>query len=160
MLDGKTFLPVTGMPMRKMACMSRLFALAEPVPLTVPILKAKSLTGIRHDQFELSHVPGRGRTAFGAEPAMQADVFVLYHQPLRLRQRPRTEDGLLGVRRRRGQVGAQIELRRRVGRDGQTVHRADVDAGVALDAQAVREVRLYVTVQTALDFPRRLFRGE
>ena len=43
MFDGKTFLPVTGMPMRKMACMSRLFALAEPVPLTVPILKAKSL---------------------------------------------------------------------------------------------------------------------
>src|SRR5829696_5973562 len=43
MFDGKTFLPVTGMPMRKMACMSKLFALAEPVPLTVPILNAKSL---------------------------------------------------------------------------------------------------------------------
>ena len=48
MFDGKTFLPVTGMPMRKMACMSRLFALAEPVPLTVPILKAKSLIRGRH----------------------------------------------------------------------------------------------------------------
>ena len=44
MLDGKMFLPETGMPMRKMACMSRLFALAEPVPLTLAILKAKSLT--------------------------------------------------------------------------------------------------------------------
>src|SRR5215211_4958982 len=43
MLDGKTFFPVTGMPMRKMACMSKLFALADPVPLTVPILNAKSL---------------------------------------------------------------------------------------------------------------------
>ena len=44
MFDGKTFFPVTGIPMRKMACMSRPFALAEPVPLTVPILSAKSFT--------------------------------------------------------------------------------------------------------------------
>ena len=44
MFDGKTFFPETGMPMRKIACMSRLFALAEPVPLTVAILKAKSFT--------------------------------------------------------------------------------------------------------------------
>src|SRR5690606_37722926 len=44
MFDGKTFLPVTGMPIRKIVCMIRLFALAEPVPLTVPILNAKSLT--------------------------------------------------------------------------------------------------------------------
>src|SRR6476659_8212594 len=44
MFDGKTFFPVTGMPMRKMACISKLLALAEPVPFTVPILNAKSLT--------------------------------------------------------------------------------------------------------------------
>src|SRR4029079_7254736 len=44
MFDGKTFLPVTGIPIRKMACISRLLALAEPVPFTVPILNAKSLT--------------------------------------------------------------------------------------------------------------------
>ena len=43
MFDGKMFLPVTGMPMRKIACINKLFALAEPVPLTVAILKAKSL---------------------------------------------------------------------------------------------------------------------
>lgn len=42
MFDGKTFFPDTGMPMRKMACMSRPFALADPVPLTVPIFRAKS----------------------------------------------------------------------------------------------------------------------
>src|SRR5688500_4081458 len=41
MLDGKRFLPVTGMPMRKIACRRRPFALAEPVPFTVAILKAK-----------------------------------------------------------------------------------------------------------------------
>ena len=29
--------------MRKIDCISNVFALAEPVPLTVPILKAKSL---------------------------------------------------------------------------------------------------------------------
>jgi hypothetical protein len=44
MFDGNTFFPDTGIPMRKIACMRRLFALAEPVPLTVAILKAKSLT--------------------------------------------------------------------------------------------------------------------
>src|SRR5918999_911475 len=44
MLDGNTFFPDTGIPIRKIACMMRLFALAEPVPLTVAILKAKSLT--------------------------------------------------------------------------------------------------------------------
>ena len=43
MFDGKTFLPVTGMPIRKMACMIRPLAEADPVPLAVAILKAKSL---------------------------------------------------------------------------------------------------------------------
>ena len=44
MFEGKTFLPVTGTPMRKMACMIRPLAEAEPVPLAVAILNAKSLT--------------------------------------------------------------------------------------------------------------------
>ena len=44
MFDGNTFFPVTGTPMRKMACMIRPFALADPVPFAVAILKAKSLT--------------------------------------------------------------------------------------------------------------------
>src|SRR4026207_2466691 len=44
MLEGKTFLPVTGTPIRKMACISRPLADADPVPLAVAILKAKSLT--------------------------------------------------------------------------------------------------------------------
>src|SRR3954453_5232435 len=43
MFDGKTFLPVTGTPMRKMACISRPLADADPVPFGVAILKAKSL---------------------------------------------------------------------------------------------------------------------
>src|SRR5271163_2364053 len=43
MLEGNRFFPETGMPMRKMACMSRPLALADPVPLTLASLKAKSL---------------------------------------------------------------------------------------------------------------------
>src|ERR1019366_8424328 len=44
MFDGKMFLPETGIPIRKMDCMRRLFALADPVPFTVAILNEKSLT--------------------------------------------------------------------------------------------------------------------
>src|SRR5678815_63775 len=112
MFDGKTFFPVTGMPMRKMACISKLLALAEPVPFTVPILKAKSLTrdsteflpppstsGILHHRLRRRHRELRYHGAhmrrgprcrgasFGAQPAVQADVFVLHHYALRLRQR-------------------------------------------------------------------------
>src|SRR5580765_3029850 len=109
MFDGKTFLPATGMPMRKMACISKLLALAEPVPFTVPILNAKSLTRdstelplstsdilyrlrhhrrhvrrrasrrVRHQELELSHVPRGGRTPLGAEPTVQTDILVLHH---------------------------------------------------------------------------------
>ena len=43
MLEGNTFFPETGTPMRKMACMSMLFALAEPLPLTVATFTTKSL---------------------------------------------------------------------------------------------------------------------
>src|ERR1035437_8083728 len=44
MFDGKMFLPETGIPIRKIDCMSSALALALPVPLTVAILKEKSLT--------------------------------------------------------------------------------------------------------------------
>ena len=44
MFDGKTFLPVTGTPIRKIACMMRPLADADPVPFAVAILNANSLT--------------------------------------------------------------------------------------------------------------------
>ena len=44
MFDGNRFLPETGMPIRKMACISKLLALADPVPLTLANLIEKSLT--------------------------------------------------------------------------------------------------------------------
>src|SRR5215475_11291020 len=117
MFDGKTFLPVTGMPIRKMACMSSPFALAEPVPFTVPILNAKSLmrelegaaplmfcsaiayrrcgvprspdlrpcpSRVRNQQLELRHVPRSRRTPLRTQSTVQADVFVLHHDALRL----------------------------------------------------------------------------
>jgi hypothetical protein len=42
MFDGKRFFPETGIPMRKIACMRRAFALADPVPFTFASLMAKS----------------------------------------------------------------------------------------------------------------------
>src|SRR5213594_46650 len=113
MFDGKTFFPDTGIPMRKIACISRLLALAEPVPLTVAILNAKSLTRFMSDhsrrplrcrqrrqaarapllrsrvgnqEIELAHVPRGRRTPLGAQAAMQADIFVLHHDAFGLRQ--------------------------------------------------------------------------
>src|SRR4029078_12791413 len=44
MFEGNTFFPVTGTPIRKMACMIRPLAEADPVPFAVAILKAKLLT--------------------------------------------------------------------------------------------------------------------
>jgi hypothetical protein len=43
MFEGNRFLPETGMPMRKIACISRPLALADPVPFTLASLRAKSL---------------------------------------------------------------------------------------------------------------------
>ena len=44
MFEGKRFLPETGMPMRNIACIKRLLALAEPVPFTLASLIEKSFT--------------------------------------------------------------------------------------------------------------------
>src|SRR5262249_34345183 len=156
MLDGNTFLPVTGMPMRKMACMSSPFALADPVPLTVPILNAKSLMGIWNQKFELAHVPRRRRAALGAEATVEADVLVFHHDPLRLRKRRRGIDVLRHVRRRRREVLADVRVRLVLRDDREAILRTHVDAGVALDAEACREIRLDVAIEAALDLGRRL----
>src|SRR5450755_4910734 len=42
MLEGNRFFPETGIPIRKIACISNPFALADPVPLTLASLSAKS----------------------------------------------------------------------------------------------------------------------
>src|SRR6187551_3092981 len=69
MLEGNRFLPDTGMPMRKIACISRPFALAEPVPLTFASLSAKSLVRTsRAGTFD----PGPGFAARSRAPAGRA----------------------------------------------------------------------------------------
>src|SRR5258708_12488602 len=108
MVEGNRFLPDTGIPMRKMACMSSPLALAEPVPLTLASLRAKSLiltilsrctvlSRVRKNQIELLHVPGRRRTPFGAQAAVHADVFVLDHHPGGLGYRSPSDDVLILV---------------------------------------------------------------
>src|SRR6185503_11247070 len=146
--------------------MMRPLADAEPVPLAVAILNAKSLTrsirypsgstrtrpgccahpkrqlrfhrlqragkGNLHD--ELAHVPRVGGAAFGTQAAVQADVLVLHHHAPRLLEGAGDEQLLARLDRWSGEPLAQVGFVSVHG-DGQAVGRADVDAGVALDAQ-------------------------
>src|SRR5262249_1299449 len=79
MFGGHPFFPDTGIPMRKIACMMGPLAEADPEPLGVAILKAKSLvftslTCLRQLELELDHVPGVRRAALGAQAAVEAHV--------------------------------------------------------------------------------------
>src|SRR5690606_31536026 len=103
---------------------------------------------MRLQQQELLHVPGTGRATLGAQAAVQAHVLVLDHHPQRL-QRPGHVQFLFEVQRRRGQPGAQVGFVA-VGGEGDAVGRANVHAGVALDALVLREHRLHVAVEAAL----------
>ena len=112
-------------------------------------LAAARRSGVRHLEQELLHVPRAGRTALGAQAAVQAHVLVLGHDAA----------GLQPVGRRRGPASGCAPARSGASRssvsspfggEGDAVHRADVDAGVALDAQLRREHRLHVAVEAAL----------
>src|ERR1700722_7342619 len=87
---------------------------------------------------------------------MHTDVLVLDHDPRRLRQRCRDIQrlGMIGGRRR--QAGAQLSLGP-VLRDGEAIDRANVDKGIALDAQLLRKYRLDVAIQATLNLESRLF---
>src|SRR5215831_9698104 len=175
------------MPLRKIDFISSVLALAEPVPFTVAILMVKSLMrarlafdmvsfasgnlglfrlerirlvgGVRPVQLGFLHVPGRGRAALGAQSAVHAQVLVLHHHPRGLRQRRRYVQRLAEVLRGRLEAGTQLGLLT-VMRDGETVDRADIDTGVALDTELRGEHRLHVAVETALHFLLHLLRGE
>ena len=161
MFDGKMLRGDTGTPMRMTARANSSLALAEPDPLTLANRTTKSFTlsigmlfRVRHFDQVFLHVPGAGRAALGAQPAMQAHVLVLHHHAAGLQIVGDVE--VLGeVRRRRLQARAQIGFLA-VLREGDAVHRADVDAGVALDAELAGEHGLHVAVQAAL----RLREGE
>ena len=107
-----------------------------PPPARFGVAVAAGRPGLGGLEEELLHVPGAGRAALGAQAAVQADVLVLDHHAAGL-QRAADVQVLRQVRRRRLQARAQVGLVA-VGGEGDAVHRADVDAGVALDAQLVR----------------------
>src|SRR5437762_1541358 len=176
MFDGKMLRGLTGMPMRRKLLAKSSFADAEPEPLTLANLMTKSLrasilfmfssglqrkgllrtTGrpcVGHLDQRLLHVPGTGRTALGAQAAVQADVLVLDHDAAGLEVVGDVEV-LREVHRRRLELPAQIRLFG-VGRKDDAVHRADVDAGVALDAERAGEDGLHVAIETALRFGQR-----
>ena len=79
------------------------------------------------------HVPGAGWAALGAEPAMQAHILVLGHDAAGLET-----VGDIKVLRQIVRRGAQSLLEGPASSpfcgEGDAVHRADVDAGVAFDA--------------------------
>ena len=89
MLDGKMLRGLTGTPMRSTARANSSLALAEPEPLTLAKRTTKSFTlliglaGMAFLRASINqvflHVPGAGRAALGAQPAVQADVLVLDH---------------------------------------------------------------------------------
>src|SRR4051812_47637634 len=72
MFDGNRFFPDTGMPMRKIACISSPFALAEPVPLTFASFSAKSL--LRTSMAEPFDVADLAAVARGADGGMQSSI--------------------------------------------------------------------------------------
>src|SRR5262249_30710939 len=135
------------------------FAEAEPEPFTLANLTTKSLTALildmaarlRRVEQEFLHVPGAGRAALRAQPAMQAHVFVFHHDPPGFERLGDIEILSIRVRRGRRQTGAQFALGP-VRREGDAVHRADVYAGVALDAFGPFEHGLDVAVQAAFGF--------
>src|SRR5438552_1463003 len=175
MFDGKMLRGETGMPMRRKLFANSSLAEAEPEPLTLANLMTKSLTasilfialgglllpvaaaagaGVGHLEQELLHVPGAGRAALGAQAAVQADVLVLHHHAAGL-ERPRDVEVLRQVFCGRIQMVSQFFFICIAG-ERDAVHRADVDAGIALDAQPVGEHRLHVAVEAALRLlPRR-----
>ena len=114
---------------------------------------------VRHDKLELSHIPRGGWATLGAQSAVQAHVLVLHHHALGLRQRTGDINVLRHVQRRRHETGAKIVFRA-VLCDGQAIGGADINAGVALDAEIVGEVRLDVAVEAALHLRGGLLRGE
>ena len=99
------------------------------------------------------HVPGAGGATLGAQPAMQADVLVLHHDAPGLEPFGDIEV-LVVMRRGRLQPLPQI-LFLAILCEGDAIHRADVDAGVAFDAGGRREHGLHVAVQAALRLAER-----
>jgi hypothetical protein len=81
---------------------------------------------------------------------VHTDVLVFDHYAPGVWQRARGVEVLIRVLRRSGKTLPEVFLLS-VSSDSQTVNRAYINAGVALDAERIGEVGLHVAVETALD---------
>ena len=79
MFDGKRFLPDTGTPMRKIARISRLFALDDPVPLTLASFKAKSFTLERAARSAALHVRSAPECGVDTASGISSSNFCMSH---------------------------------------------------------------------------------
>ena len=162
--------------MRKMAFMISEFALADPVPLTFANLTTKSFTRSRRSASRFgmsrSHPPHRGilivdfcmsQAAVGQRSAHKPQCT---HTSSSLTMtRPVCGSALDTYSACCGLVGRRLEPRAQLGfgavrRDGEAVDGADVDAGIAFDAELRGEHRLHVAVEAALHLERGLLGGE
>src|SRR5262245_11705439 len=142
MFEGKMLRVATGTPMRRMERANISLADAEPEPFTLANFTTKSLTALigldmaaclGRIEEELLHVPGPGWAAFRAEAAVQAQILILHHNAPGLEGIREVEvlGGCMGGWRH--EAGPELFLLA-VHREGDAVHWADIDAGVALDA--------------------------
>src|SRR5262249_45440264 len=104
-------------------------------------------TCVCHFNQVFPHVPRPGGTPLCAQSAMQTDVLVLGHDAAGL-EAVRDIDVLGEIFSWSLELGAQFSFGG-VGRKGDAVHRADVDAGVAFNAQRGGKYGLDVAVETA-----------
>ena len=96
----------------------------------------------------MSHAPVGQRSAHRPQCRQTSSSLTIMRPVLSV---ARHVEVLREVDRRRLQARAQVGLLA-VGGERDAVHRADVDARVALDAQLVGEHRLHVAVEAALRF--------
>ena len=106
--------------------------------------------------FCMSHAPVGQRSAHRPQWRQRSSSLTMTRMAL---DRLGHEDGLIEIVRRRAERQAQFVLGR-VRHEGNAVDRADVDAGVALDAGGRREDGLDVAVEAAARFAERLHVGE
>ncbi len=134
-----------GTPMRMTERANSWLALAEPDPFTLAklddeiihgVCDAASVPRMCHLDEGFLHVPGARRAALGTHPAVKADVLVLDHDAAGLQPVLEVER-LIVIPRRSVEPAPQVLLLAVPG-EGDAVHRAYVDAGVALDAELRR----------------------
>src|SRR5690349_8610023 len=113
---------------------------------------------IRHLEQKLLHVPRAGRTSLRAQPAVQAYIFIFHNHAPGLELAGHIQI-LRRIQRLRRKVKAQIRFLT-VARERDAVHRTNVHARIAFDADVLREHGLDVAVEAALRFLPRRFRIE